>query len=110
MARESPHISLSGKGTLCPERTPPGDPRSSSFTLDTGDFMGGTLGGGDLVNIRSGGAQIRGGSASGVDGQLLHMEGYHRVKESFPLPPLTDSAYDHSKGNCLFNQADPTRD
>ena len=110
MAQESPHGSLPGEGVLHIEQTPPGDPCASSFTLDTGDFMGWTLGGGDPVDIRPGGTQVRSGSTSGVDGQLPCLEGHNHIKELFPtsFPPY--SAYDHSEGNCLFDPADPTQD
>jgi hypothetical protein len=110
MARESPDGSGFGKGTPRSERAPPRDPRSSSFTLDMGDFVGGTLGGSNPVDIGPGGVQVCGGTTSGLDGQLLCLAGHPRVKQVF-IPTISSySAYDHSEGNCLFDQADPTRD
>ena len=76
MARESSDGGSPGEGTPCSERAPPGDSRASSFSLDTGDFVGGTLGGGDPVDVRPGGAQVCGGTASGLDGQLPRLAGH----------------------------------
>ena len=110
MARESSDGGSPGEGTLRSKRAPPGDPRASSFSLDTGDFVGGTLGGGDPVDVRSGGAQACGGTASGLDGQLPHLAGHPRVKQ-VSVPTISSySAYNHSEGDCLFDQADPTWD
>ena len=110
MARESSDGSGSGEGAPRLERAPTRDPRSSSFTLDSGDFVGGTLGGSDPVNVGSGGAQARGSTTSRLDGQLLCLAGHPRVKQvSVPTVSLY-SAYDHSEGECLFDQADPTQD
>jgi hypothetical protein len=110
MAQESPNGGLTSKGTPRSERAPPGDPCASSFTLDMGDFMGGALGGGDSIDIGFSGVQACSGAARGLDGQLPRMEGHPQVKQ--PLIPYlsTYSAYDHSEGDCLFDQADPTQD
>jgi hypothetical protein len=111
MARGTSDRGSTGEESPRAVRAAPGDPRASSFTLDTGDFVGGTLGGGDPVDLRPGGAQVRGGTTSGLDGQLPRLAGHPRVKQphtsSFGSPY---SAYDHSEGDCLFDQADPTRD
>ena len=75
-----------------------------------GDFVGGALGGGDPVHVGSGGAEARGSTMGRLDGQLPCMEGHYHVKELFTSPFSTYSAHDHSEGDCLFNQADPTWD
>ena len=75
-----------------------------------GDFMGGALGRSDSINIGPGGVQARGGTMSGLDGQLPRLAGHPRVKQVFVPNPSSYSAYDHSKGDCLFDQADPTQD
>ena len=75
-----------------------------------GDFVGGTLGRSDPVNIGSGGAQVHGGTMSGVDGQLPRLAGHPRVKQVSVPTVSSYSAYDHSEGDCLFDQANPTRD
>ena len=111
MARGTPDSGSAGEESPCIEQAAPGDPRASSFTLDTGDFVGGTLGGGDPIDIRPGGAQVRGSTASGLDGQLPRLEGHPRVKQALVSSSYSPySAYDHSEGDCLFDQADPTRD
>ena len=110
MAGESLHSSSIGEGAPHAERTPAGDPCSSSFTLDTGDFVGGPVGGGDPVHLGSSGAQVRGGTMGGVDGQLLCLAGHHCVKEFLTSPYSHYSAYNHSEGDCLFDQANPTQD
>ena len=110
MARGTPDGGSTGEESPRAERTAPGDPRASSFTLDTGDFVGGTLGGGNPVDLGPGGAQVRSGATSGLDGQLPRLAGHPRVKPASTLPLMTYSAYDHSEGECLFDQADPTRD
>ena len=92
------------------ERTAPGDPRASSFTLDTGDFVGGTLGGGDPIDLGPGGAQVRGGTTGGLDGQLPRLAGHPQVKPASFASLVPYSAYDHSEGECLFDPADPTWD
>ena len=110
MARESLDGGSPGEGTPRSEQAPPGDPRSSSFSLDMGDFVGGTLGGGDPVNLGPSGAQVRGSTTSGLDGELPRLAGHPRVKPVSVPSPASYSAYDHSEGDCLFDQADPTRD
>ena len=69
-----------------------------------------SLTGGDPVNVRPGGTQTCSGTVSELDGQLPHMEGHPRVNESFIQYPPIYSAHNHSKGNCLFDQANPTQD
>ena len=111
MAQGTPDGGSTGEESPRTERAAPGDPRSSSFTLDTGDFVGGALGGSDPVDIGPSGVQVRGSTASRMDGQLPSLAGHPRVKQAFiPLSFAEYSAYDHSEGDSLFNQADPTRD
>ena len=111
MARGTSDGGSSGEESPCTERAAPGDPRASSFTLDTGDFVGGTLGGGDSIDLGPSGAQVRGSTASGLDGQLPCLAGNPRVKQAFVSPSYSSySAYDHREGDCLFDQANPTRD
>ena len=110
MARGTSDSGSIGEESPRSERAAPGDPRASSFTLDTGDFVGGTLGGGDPVDVGPGGAQVCGGATGRLDGQLPRLAGQPRVKPAPFAPLVYYSAYDHSEGECLFDQADPTRD
>ena len=84
----------------------PRDMRTSSFTLDLHDFVGGPLGGGDPVNVEPSGAQVHSHTTGQLDGQLQGLKGQPQVKQCALSPFPSYSAYDHSKGDCLFNQAD----